>query len=263
MARVVRKVSGKAVKGQKKQGQGLLKSKKFWIASIISVLVIIGTVVGLCIWLNSDDEIVEEATVNEVDYFRNTYELDENGIYNVSDKEEGDNLISFEYSNHQGLKNYLNDKKDSIQKDNIIVFAYNMDSFYADKENDGDNYNEKYSDLIQQICKLKKVIDDYNNSEISDEEKIYFYVVNLNVGTNNKILEDEIFIGSKADNKLTIGDVEEFEGPLITSVFDGEFVLEATVGTGENAKKKPISSVTVTNSSFAVINNLVNYINSL
>ncbi|MBQ9124374.1 MAG: hypothetical protein IJY14_01665 [Acholeplasmatales bacterium] len=249
MARVVRKVSGKAVKGQKRKG--LLRNKKFWIASIIALLVIIGTIIGLVIWLNNnDDEATDEVTINEVDYFAKTYDvvdLEDNQIYQVD----------FEYRNHKGLVNYVNGKEDAIQKSNVIVFAYNMDTFFAEKQGDDDeNYVEAYDKLVDQLCSLQRVIDKYNENA-SDEDKIYLYIVNLNIGTNNEILSDELFVGSENDNKLTVGDTEEFEGPLITSIFDGEFQLK------DEIRNKPISSTTVTSNNFSVISNLVKYIQGL
>lgn len=184
MARVVRKVSNKAVQG-KKQGKFYTK-KWFWI--VISAVVVAAIAVGiiLAIVLNKKDE---EAT-NTIDYFATCEEVD------------------FVKVSHKGISNYLNEdytnpqNGESLFVENVFVFAYDMTAFYPSKEDNSENYNESHKDVLEFLKKLQIEIDKYNEAE--GYIKAQLYIVDTKHSNNSDILTDEVYKGTESGENATL-----------------------------------------------------------
>lgn len=178
MARVVRKVSNKAVQG-KKQGKFYTK-KWFWI--VISTVVVAAIAVGiiLAIVLNKKDE---EAT-NTIDYFATCEEVD------------------FVKVSHKGISNYLNEdytnpqNGESLFVENVFVFAYDMTAFYPSKDDDSENYNADHSEILSMLIHLQESIDAYNEAQGSIKAQLY--IVDTKHSNNSDILTDEVYVGSNS-----------------------------------------------------------------
>ena len=182
MARVVRKVSNKAVQNQKKNN--ILHNKIFWI--IISVVLVIGVAVGIVlgIVLNQDKE--EEVSHN---YFNEYQE------------------VTFEQGSYYGILNYSDPDYKNIQTNeslyikHILIFGYDSKYFYPDSE-DTDNYNSNHETLLKRLADLQKSIDEYNKTA-DKEDKAALFIVDTNVGSNSEILSDSDLLGSLTSDELS------------------------------------------------------------
>lgn len=205
MARVVRKVSNKAVQGQKKQGKFYTK-KWFWIVVSSVLIVAIAVGVTLAIVLNKNDE----DSTNTVDYFATCEEVD------------------FVKMNHKGLANYLNEdytnpqNGESLFVENVFVFAYDLSAFHPSKEDDSDNFNQNHADILKMLIHLQKSIDAYN--EASGSIKAQLYIIDISHSNNKDILSDEVYIGEAESESATY---------MFSYLNHGEFVSDSVVVRGK------------------------------
>lgn len=183
MARVVRKVSNKAVQG-KKQGKFYTK-KWFWI--VISAVVVAAIAVGITLAIVFNKN--EDESVNTIDYFATSEEVD------------------FVKMNHKSITNYLNEdyvnpqNGESLFVENVFVFAYDMSSFYPSKEDDSENYNKVHADILNMLVFLQKSVDKYNEAEGSIKAQLY--IVDTTHSNNSDILNDENYIGESDSESVT------------------------------------------------------------
>ncbi len=217
MARVVRKVSNKAVQGKKNQGKFYTK-KWFWIV-IVSVLVAaIAVGVTLAIVLNKDDE----ETANTIDYFATCEEVD------------------FTKISHKGLNNYLNEdysnpqNGESLFVENVFVFAYDMSAFYPSKDDDSDNYNADHAEILDMLIHLQKSIDAYNEAQGSTKAQLY--IIDTTHSNNADILSDEVYKGSLNNEAAVYLFSYLNHGELVTDPIDvrGKDYSLSYLGDGSN-----------------------------
>lgn len=207
MARVVRKVSNKAVKGQKREKGGLLHSKKFWIIliSIIVILTAAGITVGIIV---SNNNKKTEETVEVDDYFGQTQKFKETDV-------------NFEKMTYAGVKLHSNTNAGSIMNEYTFVFATDLSVFYPKELKDNDDNDLKddlHEKVFNQLVELQYYIDLYNADPNNSEERIALYIVNTVIvsGNNNSnIYTDTQYMKSA---KTT------FLGPLFSASHDGEFL---------------------------------------
>ena len=186
MARVVRKVSNKATKGQKREKGALLHSKKFWIIaiSILVVLITAGIIIGVVIANNQK----KDETVEVDDYFGKTYK--------VNDKD-----INFTKMTYQGVYLHTNPEEGELFNDYTFVFAANLATFYPEDLYDSDDNNlkdSKHYEIFEALKELQYEIDRYNSSD-EPEHKIALYIVNtdqVDGNTSYNIYSDSKFTDS-------------------------------------------------------------------
>ena len=189
MARVVRKVSNKAVKGQKKERKGIFFSKKFWIIiiSIVIVRAAAGITIGVVVANNN-----KTTTVEVGDYFGQTQKY----------KEED---VKFTKMTYQGVKLHTNVDSE-VFNEGTFVFATELATFYPfellDTNNDNEDLkNKTHEGVFKLLVELQNAIDNHNkNSEV----KFYLYIVDTTAKAGNSsssIYADKDFGGS--DDKTT------------------------------------------------------------
>lgn len=218
MARVVRKVSNKALQGQKKQGKFY---KKKWFLIVISAILVavIAVVITLAIVLNKDDE---EST-NTIDYFATCEEVD------------------FVKISHKGLANYIDEdytnpqNGDSLFVENVFVFAYDMSTFYPSKEDDSENYNKSHKDLLEFLKNLQIAIDEYNEAE--GYIKAQLYIIDTTHSNNADILKDEVYKGTESNEDATFLFSYLNHGELVTDEINIRGVMRKLnyLGDGSNS----------------------------
>ena len=203
MAQIKRKkVSNKAVKGQKKENT-LLKSKKFWI--ILSSSILGAAIIGVSIWL-----IVYFTTQNNTkdnpDFFGKSTEYVD--VY----KDKTDNkAITFNKISYDGLLMHSESTDDAkVYDEYIFVFAANLSTFYVDdtvntgKDSDDAGYINKdvineYKALYKQLAYLQYQIDLYNASKEIDAN-VVLYIIDTANTDNTGILTDTKFGGSDSNS---------------------------------------------------------------
>ena len=170
MARIVRKVSNKAVKGQKRERTGVVYSKKFWIiiATVLVLLIAAGITIPLVINKNNSST----STVEVDDYFGQ-----EQKYY--------DNTVKFTKMTYQGVKLHTNEFSD-VYSEYTFVFATSLDSFYPVElidENDKDLKNEKHEQVFKLLKELQYNIDLVN--EAAGTNKVNLYIVDTSAKDGN------------------------------------------------------------------------------
>lgn len=237
MARVVRKVSNKAVVGQKKQ-KGKFSSKLLW--GIVAAVAVIGLAVGITlgIVLNRTDE-----SESSVDYFATCEE------------------VQFTKASYDGVKNYINVNYRNPQNDeelnieNVFVFAYNSTSFYPDST-DEDNYNSSHKELLNKMIDLQKHVD----SAIAAGKDVKLFIVDTSVGNNAEIFTSSVF------GSLYTSDATSF-APMLVCIENGEYkayyeeeVSGKTVKTYISTNTDKSDGKTLNYINTTLVNNVTNYI---
>ena len=188
MARIVRKVSNKAVKGQKRERTGVVYSKKFWIiiATVLVLLIAAGITIPLVINKNNSST----STVEVDDYFGQ-----EQKYY--------DNTVKFTKMTYQGVKLHINESSD-VYSEYTFVFATSLDSFYPVElidENDKDLKNEKHEKVFKLLKELQYNIDLVN--EAAGTNKVNLYIVDTSAkdgNSSNYIFTDTSFNPDQNEN---------------------------------------------------------------
>ena len=196
MAQIKRKkVSTKAVKGQKKENS-LLKSKKFWI--ILSSAIVGAAIIGVSIWL-----IVyfctQSTTKDNPDFFGKSTEYVE--IYKDSTE---NNAVKFNKISYEGLLMHTESEEAKVYDEYVFVFAADLTSFYADatintgKTTDSADYVstdliKQYETLYKQLAYLQYQITKHNENS---QTKAKLYIVDTSVADNTGVLTDSRFGGS-------------------------------------------------------------------
>lgn len=195
MARVVRKVSNKATKGQKREKGALLHSKKFWIIaiSILVVLIAAGIIIGVVIANNQK----KDETVEVDDYFGKTQR-----IYDTD--------VNFTKMTYQGVCLHTNAEEGELFNDYTFVFAANLATFYPEDLYDSDDNNlkdQKHYEIFEALKELQYEIDRYNSSD-EPEHKIALYIVNtdqVDGNTSYNIYSDSKFtVSSDTDSNTSL-----------------------------------------------------------
>jgi len=239
VARVVRKVSNKAVKGQKRERKGLLFSKKFWIIliSIVVVLTAAGITIGVVVANNNSSS----ATVEVDDYFGQTQK------YNNTD-------VNFTKMTYEGVALHTNPESELVN-DYTFVFAADLSTFYPfdliDTNNDDTNLkNSKHTQIFNLLVELQYTIDTFaakNNYDVK------LYIVNTEVADGNgssSIYENKSFVPTASSDS-------SFAGPLFCLLsVDG---LQESVSTGNVYA----TSYTDSNKMASAIDNAIKFVNSL
>ena len=233
MARVVRKVSNKATKGQKR-GNGLLHSKKFWIIviSIVVVLAAAGITIGIIVANNKKSD----TTVEVDDYFGKTQ--------NIHDTD-----VNFTKMSYQGVRLHTNPEEGQLFNDFTFVFATDLATFYPfDILDDDDEIAihsvETHKSAFENLKELQYEIDKYNALPEA-EHKLALYIVNTDQVDGNSsynIYSDSTYV---IPNTMT-----ESMGPLFSIVgedgiiekFDGKTVYSTSFTQPEDTEKASISS---------------------
>ena len=245
MARLVRKVSNKAVKGQKRERKGILFSKKFWIIIICAVVVLTaaGITIGVIVANNN-----KTTTVEVDDYFGQTQKA-------TYDGKEYD--VKFTKMTYQGVKIHTNVESD-VFNDYTFVFAANLSAFYPFDLNDADGNNlkvDKHRDIFKELVNLQCAIDRYNEKE-TKEYKINLYIVDTSTKTGNtssSIYSDYSFYSSSSEDSA-------FTGPLF--FLYGVDGLEKTIP-GDSKKVSFSDSYYDNNTMMSSITNSVVFVKNL
>ncbi|MGM9970424.1 MAG: hypothetical protein ACI35S_08525 [Anaeroplasma sp.] len=193
MARIVRKVSGKDVRGQKRN-KGILYSKKFWIiASVIAVIIIAASIItGVVIANNNKSE--EEVSVE--DYFGMTQKT-ANGVE-----------VNFEKMSYSGLRMHSNPNFDDTFIEYIFIFATDLNSFYPMDlyDNDGNNLkNSVHSKIFELLVSLQYEIDQVNKADNDYSVKLYIIDTASTSGSENTgLLLDSNYGGNENENVTSI-----------------------------------------------------------
>lgn len=195
MARVVRKVSNRAVAGQRKQKK-FFNNRWFWI--IVSVVVVIGLALGITLGIVLNQNT--EESVNKTDYF--------------ADCEQ----VEFVKGSYDGVKNYTNINYKNPQNNedlfiqNVFIFAYDLSSFYPDSD-DEDNYNKNHADILSKLIDLQKAVDAAKAAGLEVE----LFIIDTSVGDNISVLDDTDFGGTE-DSTVTF---------MFTYIRNGEVVSDS------------------------------------
>lgn len=206
MARIVRKVSNKATKGQKKSN--LIHSKKFWII-IISVLVVLiaaGITIGVIVANNQK----KDTTVEVDDYFGTTQKF-------------GETDVNFTKMTYQGVRLHTNPEEGDLFNDYTFIFATSLASFYPEELKDADNNDlkdSKHEGTFKNLIQLQYEIDKYNALDDA-EYKLALYIVNTDQVDGNSsynIYSDSKIYGSGGSDSL---------GPLFTLVYEDGIAYKA------------------------------------
>lgn len=206
MARVVRKVSNKATKGQKREKGALLHSKKFWIItiSILVVLITAGIIIGVVIANNNK----KDETVEVDDYFGKTQRIH-------------DTDVNFTKMTYQGVRLHTNAEEGELFNDYTFIFAADLASFYPEElinSDDVDLKDSKHKEIFDALIELQYEIDRYNNSDEPDH-KIALYIVNtdqVDGNTSYNIYTDTKYVSSTSGSNSM--------GPLFSAVDEGGLI---------------------------------------
>lgn len=248
MARVVRKVSGKAVRGQKKD-KGLLKDKRFWAICILSLLLIAAIITTVVIVVNNNNDATEEVTVE--DYFGTTQ--------TYKDKVTGEeHEVNFEKSTYGAARLHSNPNFEESWIEYMFVFAIDLSTFYPMDlyDNDGKNLkNSTHEEVFNLLMKLQVEIDKFNESNEAEYD-----VRLLIIDTKASIYNESIGILADAN----FGGSEEGDTTVLFSLITEDGFVPSYAGEkgGENKDALPLSATTLTKSAFqSAINNSINFMN--
>ncbi len=204
MARVVRKVSNKAVKGQKKERKGLLFSKKFWIIiiSIVVVLAAAGITIGVIVANNQKSK----STVEVDDYFGQTQKYKETEV-------------NFEKITYQGVKLHTNSDSE-LYDDYVFVFATDLNSFYpfdlyADSKKKDNMKVDRHSQIFDSLVNLQYVIDEFNKTSDTSVRLFIVDTSTISGNSSNLIYTDTDYVPDATSDS-------EFVGPLFFAYYDGK-----------------------------------------
>lgn len=212
MAQIKRKkVSNKAVKGQKKEN-GLLKNKKFWIiiSSIVGAAAIITFVVWLIIHLTSS------TSNTNPDYFAGSSDL------KMSSEKTKNTEVKFTKCSYEGVVMHtdLQGNTNEAYIDYLFVYATDLTTFYADStinkglESTDEGYIatsviDDYNKLFYQFVYLQYEIDQFNKTS---EQKAALYIVDTSVADNSSIFADDKFGGSDDSTNTSLFFLYELDG---------------------------------------------------
>ena len=193
MARVVRKVSKNAVKGQKRSG--LLRSKKFWIIISSILVAIIAAVIVIVVVVNSNKSSSEE--IKDDDYFGQTQKYTKDGT---------DYDVNFTKSSYSGVVMYSKDSYEDTYVDYIFVFATDLSSFYIEdlKDSKGEvaqKADNEYSNIFKQLVALQYNIDLYNSTNPVNKAALYIVDTDSTLAGNTN---SSIFTFGNASDNATI-----------------------------------------------------------
>ena len=161
MARVVRKVSNKSAKSQKK---GLDKKQKTIIGSIVGGVIVVVAVVLTIVLI-----VVNNTTEEFHDYLADTQTV----VLDSTTNEE--TSVTFTKMSYSGvLYHHNNSNSNSNYRNNeyvkfVFVYAQDFHNFYPD-EADEDNFNQSDKDLLARLARFQARVDEYNKTA-SDEDK--------------------------------------------------------------------------------------------
>lgn len=240
MARVVRKVSNKATKGQKR-GNGLLHSKKFWIIviSIIVVLAAVGITIGVIVANNNKKK---DSTVEVDDYFGTTQRIH-------------DTDVNFTKMTYQGVCLHTNPEEGELFNYFTFVFAADLATFYPEDIKDDDDEvtqekNIQHENAFRNLVELQYVIDKYNETA-EDEYKVALYIVNsdqVDGNTSYNIYSDSKFVAKTSSETL---------GPLFTIIGEDGIVEKVD---GKAAYSTSFSESDDVSSIFSAVNVAINLV---
>jgi len=234
LARIVRKVSNKAVKGQKKERAGLIYSKKFWI--IIATLVILLVAAGITIPLVIKNNTNSTTTAEVDDYFgqEQTYK---------------DNTVKFTKMTFQGVKLHTTEASD-VFSEYTFVFATPLSVFYPFDVEDDIEADSKHTQVFNMLKELQYNIDVAN--EAFGTNKINLYIVDTTSksgNTSKQIFTDSVINPDGSDQTTALfclvtadGMVKEPKGTSY-NLYGNDFYEGATI--------------------FSAINNAIQYVKSL
>ena len=218
MARVVRKVSNKATKGQKRDKGALLHSKKFWIIviSVLVVLIAAGITIGVIVANNNKKS---DSTVEVDDYFGQTQKFQ-------------DTDINFTKMTYQGVRLHTNPEESELFNDFTFIFATSLSAFYPEEllnSDDVDLRDSKHAEIFENLKQLQYEIDRYNASE-DPEYKIALYIVNtdqVDGNTSYNIYSDSTLCKASSDSLGPLFSVVGEDGVLDTvnakSIYASDF----------------------------------------
>ena len=230
MARVVRKVSNKSVRGQKKE-KGLFSNKLFWI--ITSAVLVIGVIVGVLIAVLVDDSSETET----VDYFK----TEETVKFNVSDYYSVSNYVTPDY------KDVITGEK--LSHTHVFDFAYDSTLFYPVKNEDNEEtYNQLHETLLARLIDLQKEVDSAKEKGVDIE----LYIIDTSILSNSYILTDMTFAGDTYS--------DESSSMMFTYIEEG-LVQEDKVPVGD--KEVLFVTKTLNNMVTTAIPQAINYIKNL
>ncbi len=187
MARVVRKVSGKAVRGQKK---GILYNKNFWIGISCGVVAIIALVLGLVFGLKGNSNTNSEPKVE--DYFAMEYTYKDK---NTSEERK----VNFEKASYAEVAMHTNPNFESTFIDYVFVFATDLSKFYPKTlmQNETDLKDKNHESILEYLIFLQDSINLYDG-----DYKVKLYIVDTQdnqASDNMSIFSDSKFNGGKSE----------------------------------------------------------------
>jgi len=210
MAQIKRKkVSNKAVRGQKKENT-LLKSKKFWIilSSIALGVAIIAVTITLVVLFTTKNTAKENP-----DYFG-----DSSKYLDIYKDKTNNEAVKFKKISYDGLKMHTDTDDNMVYVEYAFVFATDLTTFYVDdtintgKEETDASYIKKdviesNKKLFAQLAFLQYQIDQYNKSEEKiasiGDKNVEFYIVDTSKADNLGVLSDTNYGGSD-DNSVSV-----------------------------------------------------------
>ena len=212
MAKIVRKVSNKATKGQKREYgfKRLLRNKIFWIVASV-LLVGIACAIILPIVLSNDS--TEDTTHEHPDYFNIPATYTDAG-------EEYE--INFKKISYAGLIMETSLGVDAFKDDNFnfntieyaFIFAIDVTKFYPedyfktdeDEEDDNNLKSEADERVYAALIKLQYEIDKYNENHPNTDDDVQLFIIDTSNQSNNangSLLADTKFGGTENDDEST------------------------------------------------------------
>ncbi len=188
-----RKVSNKSVRGQKKD-KGILKSKKFWIISILSLLVVVAAIITTVVIVNN---LNKEETVEVDDYFNQTHKY--------TDKSGKEQEINFTKGSYSSARMHTNVNYEDTYVDYLFVFVTDLSTFYPFdiKDSNGDvskKKDEEHEKVFNALCQLQYAIDEYNANNESNKKAMLMIIDTAANAENVGLLTNEFFVGSELAN---------------------------------------------------------------
>ena len=206
MARVVRKISRKASRGQKRDN-ALLHSKKFWyiVAATVLVCAIVGVVVGVIVNNNKS----EDTTVEVEDYFAQTW--------TYVDDSKVSHEIKFEKISYAGLAYHTNpNASDEVFYDYTFVFATDLSTFYPVDlfDNDDKNLkNKEHEQIFNALIKLQYFVNLYNDQNEDYDIKLLIVDASSKTGSSNtQVLLNPKFGGSQGEDVTMMLSLVDHDG---------------------------------------------------
>ena len=196
MARVVRKVSNKASKEQKRTNPNN-KKRNIWIGSIVAAIIVIAAVVVTIILCNNGgsnnsfyDYLADEQTVK------------------IEDQEYKVSFTKMSYSGvlyHHNNTNEANEYEELSYYKYVFVYAQDFHSFYPDKDKNSDKYSSDDEELLSRLARFQARVDNYNKEVGSNsEEKAIFFLVDTYYDYNKGIFDDTNFRTTSDDNLTSL-----------------------------------------------------------